>query len=40
MLANTTCRALWTLDLLFGRDVELTERWARIRAERKQLNAA
>jgi NADH dehydrogenase len=40
----------WTLDLLFGRDIEqvitlrdveeLTERWARIRAERKQLNAA
>ena len=35
----------WTLDLLFGRDIEqmitlrdleeLTERWARIRAERK-----
>jgi NADH dehydrogenase len=40
----------WTLDLLFGRDIEqmitlrdveeLTERWTRIRAERKQLNAA
>jgi NADH dehydrogenase len=40
----------WTLDLVFGRDIEqmitlrdveeLTERWARIRAERKQLNAA
>ena len=40
----------WTLDLLFGRDIEqmitlrdveeLTERWARIRAERKQLNVA
>jgi len=40
----------WTLDLLFGRDIEqlitlrdveeLTERWSRIRAERKQLNAA
>ncbi len=40
----------WTLDLLFGRDIEqmitlrdveeLTERWTRIRAERKQLNVA
>jgi len=40
----------WSLDLLFGRDIEqmitlrdvegLTERWARIRAERKQLNVA
>lgn len=40
----------WTLDLLFGRDIEqmitlrdveeLTERWARIRAGRKQLNVA
>jgi NADH dehydrogenase len=40
----------WSLDLLFGRDIEqmitlrdveeLTERWARIRAQRKQLNAA
>ena len=40
----------WTLDLIFGRDIEqmitlrdleeLTERWTRIRAERKQLNAA
>ena len=40
----------WTLDLFFGRDIEqmitsrdveeLTERWARIRAERKQLNVA
>ena len=40
----------WTLDLLFGRDIEqmitlrdieeLTERWRRIRAERKQLNVA
>jgi NADH dehydrogenase len=40
----------WTFDLLFGRDIEqmitlrdfdeLTERWARIRAERKQLNVA
>ncbi|MFZ1218723.1 MAG: NAD(P)/FAD-dependent oxidoreductase [Chthoniobacterales bacterium] len=40
----------WTLDIPFGRDIEqmitlrdveeLTERWARIRAERKQLNAA
>jgi NADH dehydrogenase len=40
----------WTLDLLFGRDIEqmitlrdveeLTERWTRIRAERKRLNAA
>ena len=40
----------WTLDLLFGRDIEqmitlrdveeLTERWARIRAERKQRNVA
>lgn len=39
----------WTLDLLFGRDIEqlitlrdveeLSERWTRIRAERKQLNA-
>jgi NADH:ubiquinone reductase (H+-translocating) len=40
----------WTLDLLFGRDIEqmitlrdveeLTERWTRIRAERKPLNFA
>jgi NADH dehydrogenase len=40
----------WTLDLLFGRDIEqmitlrdveeLTERWTRIRAERKQLHVA
>jgi len=40
----------WTLDLLFGRDIEqmitlrdveeLTERWTRIRTERKRLNAA
>src|ERR1043166_3089049 len=40
----------WTLDLLFGRDIEqmitlrdveeLTERWTRIRAARKQLNVA
>src|SRR6476469_2756216 len=40
----------WTIDLLFGRDIEqmitlrdveeLTERWTRIRAERKQLNVA
>ena len=40
----------WTLDLFFGRDIEqmitlrdveeLTERWTRIRAERKQLNVA
>jgi len=40
----------WTLDLLFGREIEqmitlrdveeLTERWTRIRAERKQVKAA
>jgi NADH dehydrogenase len=40
----------WTLDLLFGRDIEqmitlrdveeLTERWTRIRAERKSLKVA
>jgi len=40
----------WTLDLLFGRDIEqmitlrdvegLTERWTRIRAERRRLDAA
>ena len=40
----------WTLDLLFGRDIEqmitlrdveeLTERWTRIRAERQRLDAA
>jgi NADH:quinone reductase (non-electrogenic) len=40
----------WTLDLLFGRDIEqmitlrdveeLTERWTRIKSERKHLNAA
>lgn len=40
----------WTLDLLFGRDIEqmitlrdveeLAERWTRIRAERKRLNVA
>jgi NADH dehydrogenase len=40
----------WTLDLLFGRDIEqmitlrdveeLTERWTKIKTERKRLNAA